>query len=108
MNYPLCEHGKADVAQSTGWIFCCRTCYDDAMRRNLLKYADVTLPLRLEKAVQDANERIQQLESDIQDVRMMTKQAFVRCAGCRRMKEISKECRWCHHERTVSQLSKPS
>jgi hypothetical protein len=96
MNLPACEHGKSDAPPSTGWIFSCRPCYEDAMRRNLLKYADVTLPLRLEKAVQDANERIQHLESDIQDMRMLSKQAFVRCAGCRRMKEISTKCRWCH------------
>ena len=96
MYTPTCEHGKADPAPETGWIFTCRPCFEASMRQNLLKYADATLPLRLEKAVCDANERIQQLESDIQDVRMISKQAFVRCAACHRMKEISKECRWCH------------
>jgi len=96
MIFPSCSHDRADMAPATGWILTCRADYESAMRQNLLKYADATLPLRLEKAVTDANERIQKLESDIQDLRMLSRQAFIRCAACDRLKEVSKECRWCH------------
>lgn len=93
---PTCEHDRDNIAPSKGWILTCKNCFDNAVRQNLMKYADQTLPLKLESALTEARERIMLLESDIQDMRMLSKQAFVRCAACHRLKEVSKECRWCH------------
>lgn len=102
MNFPVCHHEvptkaklNGDAPAGAGWIFCCRDCYESAVRSNLITYADQTLPLKLEKELISARERVQQLESDIQDVRMISKQAFVRCAACHRLQEVSKPCRWC-------------
>jgi len=92
---PVCKHDRNNIAPSRGWILSCKGCFENAVRANQMKYANLMHPLQLEDDLQKARERIQKLESDIQDLRMLSKQAFGRCASCDRLKEISKLCRWC-------------
>ena len=103
MILPVCAHDsptKGNMGTTppplSGWILTCIADYETAVRQNLVAYADAKTAVMLEKELISARGRIQQLEADIQDVRMMTKQAFVRCAGCQRLQEVSKHCRWCH------------
>lgn len=79
-----------------GWVLCTKQAYETAMRQNLLHYSDQLTALKLEGELTKVRERVQELLSDLEDVRMLSKQAFVRCAACHRLKEVSKECRWCH------------
>lgn len=95
MIFPICQHNKdAGAAPATGWIFTCRPDYEAAVRRNLMHFADPKKAIKLDEELVSARGRIQQLESDIEDIRRTTLKAFVRCI-CGRLKEVGKMCRLC-------------
>lgn len=101
MILPVCKHTmptKAKLGEApppaTGWIFTCREDFEQAVRANLVVYADAMLPIKLEKELIAARGRIQKLESDVEDMRMATRAAFIRC-DCGRLRVVSKPCRVC-------------
>lgn len=91
---PNCEHDRNNIAPSTGWILTCRACFENAVRQNLLKYADQTLPHKLEDELKAARAQIQKMASDIEDMKASRRTAFIRCS-CGRLKDLNTHCRSC-------------
>lgn len=98
---PACSHEaptKGNMGTTppplTGWILTCNEDFDAAVRLNLLKYADCLTTLRLETELIEARAEIQQQASDIEDMKLSRRTAFVRCS-CGRMRELNVSCRGC-------------
>lgn len=91
---PKCDHDRKDMPTAQGWVFCCPDCFDASIRMNILKYADCMTAERLDRELKDARAQIQQQASDLEDMKLSRRTAFIRCS-CGRLKDLNLPCRAC-------------
>lgn len=101
MIFPNCQHtvgtkAKPDgnVPPPTGWIFTCRDDYEHAIRANMMLQKDLAVQVRIQDRLRDTLKTIERLVSDIEDMKMSKRTAFIRCS-CGRIKELNIDCRGC-------------
>ena len=73
------------ITKSGQWIFCSKAAYETAVKLNLMEQEKELVALRA---------TVQSLESDIHDMKMSRRTAFLRCE-CGRVREKGMLCRGC-------------